>query len=70
VLSQRGQFSTWKYLSKPYNIPGEMESDAITEVLTSPATVLPDRRYVYFDTKGRNGRDKLRIGNHVFGREK
>ena len=70
VLSQRGQFATWKYLDRPYNTPGEMESDAIAEVLAETKRILPDGRYVYFDSVGgANGRQKIRIGRHTFGRE-
>ena len=68
VIYQKGQFSTVKYLKKPYNIPGEHEDDAISEVLRETETVLPDIRYVYFDTKGKNGKDHIRLHHHVFGR--
>lgn len=41
VLSEKGQFATWKYLSHPYNHPDERETDAIAEVLDNgyPATL-------------------------------
>ena len=68
VIYQRGQFATVKYLRKPYNLPGEHEDDAISAVLRETETVLPDTRYVFFDTRGVNGRGHVRINHHVFGR--
>ena len=66
VLSQRGQFVTWKSRGKAK--PTEVQSDVISEVLRETETVLPDTSYVYFDTKGKNGRDHVRIQDHAFGR--
>lgn len=66
VLSQRGQFATWKYRNKVH--PTQSEYDAIEKVLAETETVLPDLRYVYFDTKGVNGKAHVRIKDHVFGR--
>lgn len=66
VLSQRGQFVTWKNRGKAK--PTEVQSDVISEVLRETETVLPDTSYVYFDTKGKNGRDHVRIQDHAFGR--
>ena len=68
VIYQKGQFATVKYLKRPYAIPGEAEDDAISEVLRETTTVLPDTRYVYFDTRGVNGKGHVRINHHVFGR--
>lgn len=68
VIYQRGQFATVKYLKHPYNLPGEHEDDAISAVLRETETVLPDTRYVFFDTKGVNGKAHVRINHHVFGR--
>ena len=68
VIYQRGQFATVRYLKKPYNLPGEHEDDAISAVLRETETVLPDTRYVFFDTKGVNGKAHVRINHHVFGR--
>lgn len=68
VIYQKGQFATVKYLRRPYNLPGEHEDDAIAAVLRETETVLPDTTYVYFDTKGVNGRKHVRIKHHVFGR--
>lgn len=66
VLSQKGQFVTWKSRSKAR--PTEVQSDVISEVLRETETVLPDTSYVFFDTKGVNGRDHVKIQDHVFGR--
>lgn len=66
VLSQRGQFATWKSRGKAK--PTEVQSDVISEVLRETETVLPDTSYVFFDTKGKNGRDHVKIQDHVFGR--
>lgn len=66
VLSQKGQFATWKNRNKV--TPTEVQSDVISDVLRETETVLPDTTYVYFDTKGRNGKAHIRIGGHVFGK--
>lgn len=66
VLSQKGQFATWKSRGKAK--PTEVQSDVISEVLRETETVLPDTSYVYFDTKGVNGQDHVKIQDHVFGR--
>ena len=66
VLSQKGQFATWKYRNKVK--PTEVQSDVISEVLRETETVLPSMEYVYFDTKGVNGKKHIRIQDHVFGR--
>lgn len=66
VLSQRGQFATWKSRNRVH--PTEVQYDAISEVLRETETVLPDTSYVYFDTKGVNGKNHIRIQGHVFGR--
>jgi len=68
VIYQKGQFATVRYLKRPYALPGEAEDDAISEVLRETTTVLPDTRYVYFDTRGVNGKGHVRINHHVFGR--
>ena len=66
VLSQRGQFATWKYRNRVKATQSEF--DAIEAVLKETETVLPSTDYVYFDTKGVNGRKHVRIQDHVFGR--
>ena len=74
VLSQRGQFSTWHHIAKAYNVKesdiavsqGEINR-AIMYVHDNGRTVLPNDNYVYFDTRGVNGRNHIQIGNHYFG---
>ena len=74
VLSQRGQFSTWHHIAKAYNVTesdiavsqGEINR-AIMYVHDNGRTVLPSGNYVYFDTRGVNGRNHVQIGNHYFG---
>lgn len=73
ILSQKSQFSTYKYMntSKAWATPGELEDDAISECLRQGPRVLPDMKYVYFDSRGGvNGSRHWRLGNHVFGAEK
>ena len=73
VLSQRGQFSTYKLIGsrKAWAVPGELEDDAISECLRSGPSGLPSMKYVYFDSKGGvNGRNTIKLGRHYFSREK
>lgn len=74
VLSKKGQFATYKYIgsSKAWNTPGELEDDAISEVLRVGPSVLPSTKYVYFDSKGGvNGRKHVKIkGGNTYGAEK
>lgn len=81
VLSQRGQFATWKYVNKVE--PTEIQADALQLVLEEPSVletelkkwqakgVLPKSLkatdFVYFDTTGCNGKYHMRIGGHWFG---
>lgn len=67
VLSQKGQFATWKYRNRVK--PTQSERDAIEAVLNETETVLPSTAYVYFDTRGVNGKDHVRIKDHSFGRQ-
>ena len=67
VLSQKGQFATWKMRNASWVVPDAAVA-AIEYVLENGRTVLPDTSYVYFDTKGRNGKGHLRIGAHYFGK--
>lgn len=72
VVSKKHQFSTYKYIGskKAWAVPGEMEDDAISEVLRLGPSVLPSMKYVYFDCKGGvNGRKHIKIGN-TYGAEK
>lgn len=66
VLSQKGQFATWKLRSDKWVEP-QRAVEAIAFVVTNGRTVLPSTKYVYFDTKGRNGRKHIKIGSHYFG---
>lgn len=68
VIYQKGQFATVKYLKKPYNIPGEHEDDAISEVLRESETVLPSTDYVYFSRGKSNGKAFVKINHHWFSR--
>lgn len=65
VLSQKGQFATWKYLGKPYNVPEAEEYRAIEDTLAEGPSILPDN-YVYFATSRVNGRGFIQIQNHYF----
>lgn len=66
VLSQRGQFATWKSRNKVRAT--QIQDDAISEVLRETSTVLPSTDYVFFDRRGVNGKAHIRIEDHVFGR--
>lgn len=72
VLSKRGQFSTYRLIGsrKAWARPGELEDDAISECLRRGPSVLPDMKYVYFDTGRKNGSRNIKIGGHWFGAEK
>ena len=66
VLSQKGQFATWKSRNKVR--PTEVQSDVISEVLRETETVIP-ADYVYFSTKKHGWRhDCFKIEDHWFGR--
>ena len=67
VLSQKGQFATWRMRNQSWVVPDAAVA-AIEYVLEHGRTVLPDTSYVYFDTKGRNGKGHIRIQDHWFGR--
>ena len=68
VIYERGQFATVKHLKKPYNLPGEEEDDAISEVLRETTTVLPSTDYVFFSRGKSNGRAFVKINHHWFSR--
>lgn len=72
VLSKKGQFSTYRLIGsrKAWAVPGELEDDAISECLRQGLKVLPDMKYVYFDTGKKNGSRNIKLGNHWFGAEK
>lgn len=66
VLSQRGQFATWKYRNKVKAT--EVQSDVISEVLRETETVIPEN-YVFFATKKHKWmHDCIHIQDHYFGR--
>ena len=71
VLSEKGQFSTWGFRNKPYNVPGESEKKAIDEVIANgnQNTVLPEG-YVFFSRGKVNGTGFIKIGNHQFSKAK
>ena len=64
VLSERGQFASWKSRDKAQ--PTQEQYDVLKWVYMHEAT-LPSLKYVYFDTKGVNGRHHVRVGKHYFG---
>lgn len=65
VLSQRGQFATWKHRNR---VTANGDQDAALALVYAEPPVLPSTEYVFFDTKGRNGKDKIKIKDHWFGR--
>lgn len=70
VLSQKGEFATWKYLDYPYNTPNQEQYDAINYVIENGPTVLPID-YLYFSTgKASFAKDFIKIEHHYFGRAK
>ena len=66
VLSQKGQFATWRMRNAKWVQP-QLATEAIAAVVANGRTVLPDTSYVYFDTKGINGRRHIKIQDHWFG---
>lgn len=67
VLSKRGQFATWKSRNK---VKSNADQDEALRLVYSEPPVLPSTKYVFFDRRGRNGRDKIKIEDHYFGAEK
>lgn len=67
VLSKKGQFATWKSRNK---VKSNAEQDEALRLVYSEPPVLPSTKYVFFDRRGRNGRDKIKIEDHYFGAEK
>lgn len=68
VLCQKGQFATWRMQYQSWVVPDAAVAP-IEYVLEHGRTVLPDTTYVYFDTRGVNGKGHIRIGAHYFGRQ-
>lgn len=67
VLSKRGQFATWKSRNK---VKSNADQDEALRLVYSEPPVLPSTKYVYFDRRGKNGINKIRIEQHWFGAEK
>ena len=67
VLSKRGQFATWKSRNR---VKSNADQDKALALVYSEPPVLPSTKYVYFDRRGINGSNKIRIQDHVFGAEK
>ena len=70
VLSQKGQFSTWKMRNASWVVP-ELATEAIEAVIEDGRTFLPDTEYLYFSRgKSRYTKDYVKIQDHWFGRAK
>lgn len=70
VLSQKGEFASWKYLDDPYNTPVKRQYEAIDHVIENGPTKL-DTGYLYFSTsKMPYGKDYIKIEHHYFGKAK
>jgi hypothetical protein len=69
VLSQKGQFATWRMRNQSWVVPDAAVA-AIEYVLENGRTVLPEG-YVYF-SRGRSkyGTDWIKLQDHWFGRMK
>jgi len=67
VLTQKGQFAGYRLRNASYVKPSEVQDDAISEVLAETSTVLPSKKYVYFDTTAHNGSKHVKIQHHYFG---
>lgn len=68
VLSQKGQFSTWRMRNDSWIEP-EMAVEAIDAVMKDGCTVLPDTEYLFFSRgKSRYAKDYIKIQDHWFGR--
>jgi SH3-like domain-containing protein len=65
VLSQKGQFSTWRNRSIGAATPSERILGNINLVLSGKTEVLPFET-VYFSRGAQNSRVQARIGDHVF----
>lgn len=70
VLSQKGQFATWKMRNASWVVP-DAATAAIEHVMSEGRTVLPDTGYLYFSRgKSKYGTDWIKIQDHWFGRGK
>lgn len=64
VLSDNGEFSTWKLLNTAK--PTEREYEIIEEVMNGLWDELLTEDYVYFSTSPRNNHGTIKIGAHYF----
>ena len=68
VLSQKGQFATWKMRNASWVVPDAAVAP-IEWVLEHGRTILPDTGYLYFSRgKSKYGTDWIKIQDHWFGR--
>lgn len=67
VLSDKGEFSTWKLLDTAK--PTEREYEIVEEVLRGEYDGILNEDYVYFSTSPRNNRGTIKIGHHYFCKE-
>lgn len=67
VLSQKGQFSTWKMRNYKWVQP-ELVKEAVDSVIKDGRQVLPDTQYMYF-SRGRSkyGKNWFKLQDHWFG---
>ena len=68
VLSQKGQFTTWKMRNYSWVEP-DLVKEAVDSVISDGRQVLDDTEYVYF-SRGRSsyGKDWIKLQDHWFGR--
>lgn len=64
VLSEPGQFTSWKLINTAK--PTEREYELIEEWINGSWSGLLDNEYVYFSTSPRNNHGTVKIGNHFF----
>lgn len=67
VLSQKGQFTTWKFVNK--GNPNERVYANIDKVVNGETEIFPPKT-VFFSRGRQNPRVQARIGGHVFCNEK
>lgn len=68
VLSQKGQFATWKMRNDSWVVPS-MATEAVSTAMSNGRTVLPSTDYVVFSTSKQSyGYDYIKIGHHWFGK--
>lgn len=68
VLSQKGQFSSWRLRNASWVVPS-MAVEAIDTTILNGQTVLPNTEYVVFSTSRQSyGYDYIKIGHHWFGK--